>query len=226
MSRSRSTAYSAKCTSSTSTQAFRNDTRRPGCGAAKYWTGSGRRRPRSGQYLASATTGHSVARPGSLKRFLWAALSTQWVQIALEYYLIGRGLVRSVCSAWSAWHRHRDANVDVVLGRQSEYDFSPLLVARILGRPLVLEVHDSPSLLRQMRGRPRWKVIQGIESWQWRRCDRVWVNSDALWTIVRGSGVQAKHICTIPFGVDLDRFQRAGLRGAAQDVSVKVVFRR
>ncbi|MCZ6609719.1 MAG: hypothetical protein O7A66_06920, partial [Alphaproteobacteria bacterium] len=106
------------------------------------------------------------------RAFLYKHASRDWVARLFEYFLVARDIARTVRASLSILRQRRHLDVDVVLGRAVEYDLTPQVAARILRRPLVLEVHSSIFLERQMRGRPPWRLIQVIERWQWRQCTR------------------------------------------------------
>ncbi len=159
---------------------------------------------------------------GWYRSFLWKHSSRDWVARLFEYLLVARGIARTIGSSVSIWRQRRHLDVDVVLGRAVEYDLTPQVAARILKRPLVLEVHSPHFLERQMRGRPPWRLIQVIERWQWRQCTRIWVNSSALKTILGDHGYPADRIRVIFFGVDLDRFPPRTARRTG--TPVRIVF--
>ena len=156
------------------------------------------------------------------RAFLRKHASRDWVARLFEYFLIARGLARTARASLSIWHQRHALDVDVVLGRAVEYDLTPQVAARILRRPLVLEVHSPHFLERQMRGRPPWRLLQVIERWQWRQCTRIWVNSSALKTVLGDHGYPADRIRVIRFGVDLDRFSPRTAPGVGNPV--RIVF--
>lgn len=129
-----------------------------------------------------------------------------WVALLLEVLLMARGVTRTVRASFWIWRKRRDLGVDLILGRSSEYDLSPQIAARILKRPLVLEVHSPNFLERQLRGRRSSALLQRIERWKWRQCTRIWVHSATLKSILIEHGISADLVQVIPFGVDLDRF--------------------
>ena len=154
--------------------------------------------------------------------FLWRHSSRDWLARLFEYFLVARGIARTIRSSLWMWRQRHHPDVDVVLGRSAEYDLTPQVAARILKRPLVLEMHSPHFLERQMRGHPPWRLLQAIEHWQWRQCTRIWVNSSTLKTILSDHGIPADLIRVIPFGVDLDRFPPRTVRGIGNPV--RIVF--
>ncbi len=142
---------------------------------------------------------------GRFRSLMWAQFSKKCVARLLEQYLMARGVVRTFRSTFRIWRLRRKFDVDVVLGRQGEYDLSPQIAARILRRPLVLEVHSPHYLERQLRGQPASRLLHKIERWQLRQCRRIWVNSEELKNIVSDNGIPSDLIRVIPFGVDLER---------------------
>jgi glycosyltransferase involved in cell wall biosynthesis len=164
------------------------------------------------------------ARPKGIARFrsfLMSQYSRPWVTGLLEMWMMGRGIAKSVLGLlWALWHR-RNIETDIVLGRQVEYEATSQLVALVLGRPLVLEVHSIHFI---ERGKRASRLLRAFERWQWRQAARIWVNSDALKSIIVEHGISADTVRVISFGVDLDRFVPHRSANAEDSDEVHVVF--
>jgi glycosyltransferase involved in cell wall biosynthesis len=102
-----------------------------------------------------------------------------------------------------------------------EYDWTPWLVARILGRPLVLEVHSPYFLERKLRGRNASRLSRWLERTHWTQAERIWVNSRELRSIVVENGIAPDHVRFIPFGV---RLRPASRRVPVDTRSLQIVF--
>ena len=59
----------------------------------------------------------------------------------VEYYLQACGLTRTIRMSWKLWRKRNEFDCSVILARTYEYDWTPLIAARLYRRPLVLEVH-------------------------------------------------------------------------------------
>ena len=162
-----------------------------------------------------------VARYRSL---LYPLYSRRWMAWLLEAWMMGRGTTKSIFGLlWGLWHR-RYIETDIVLGRQTEYEATSQFVAMVLGRPLVLEVHSIHFIERQMRGRCALRLLRTFECWQWRCAARIWVNSEALKSIIIQHGISVDAVRVISFGVDLERFvprRRSDTDGGDE---IRVVF--
>jgi glycosyltransferase involved in cell wall biosynthesis len=138
--------------------------------------------------------------------------------------MIIRGLSNTILGTlWVLWNR-RQIDTDIVLGRQSEYEATSQIVAFVLGRPLVLEVHSIHFIERQMRESSKSRLMREFECWTWRRATRIWVNSDALKSIIVDHGIPEDVVRVISFGVDLEKFTpRRPASGGGGD-EVRVIF--
>jgi glycosyltransferase involved in cell wall biosynthesis len=179
---------------------------------------------------AAASAGgpaHAAAQPRDVTRYrslLWSHYSRGWMAWLLEAWMMVRGGANTIAGfVWALWHRRR-IETDVVLGRQAEYEATSQLVALVLGRPLVLEVHSIHFIERQMRGRRPSRLLRALEFWQWRRSARIWVNSEALKSIIVEHGIAADAVRVISFGVDLERFApRRRAAGCGSEIRVAFV---
>lgn len=152
-------------------------------------------------------TGNGSGGPmGPVKRFVKERLPIRIGSLLIEYYMLARGLMRTMLWSWRVWRRRHQLDPDVVLGRTLEYEWTPWIVANILKRPLMLEVHSPFYMERRMRGRGNSPILRWLECAQWRRAERIWVNSRELESIIAGNGIARERIRFIPFGVRLEKF--------------------
>ena len=179
---------------------------------------------------ASVSTATTSAPVGRYRSLLWSYYSRRWVALLLEAWMIGRGAAHTICGfLWVLWHR-RLIETDIVLGRQVEYEATSQLVALVLGRPLVLEVHSIHFIERSIHWGPAMRLLRALECWQWRRAARIWVNSDKLRSIILEHGIPADMVRVISFGVDLEQFaprrraEAGGDGGGAGGDEIRVVF--
>jgi glycosyltransferase involved in cell wall biosynthesis len=140
----------------------------------------------------------------------------------VEYYLLVCGLTRTLRTSWKLWRKRSEFNCSVILARTYEYDWTPLITARLYRQPLVLEVHSPWYLERELRGRPASKLLRSLERLQWRAADRIWVNSHELETIISEDIHATDRITCIPHGIRMDQFGRDARRPT--DETVGVVF--
>jgi len=176
---------------------------------------------------AASTHKEAQERPKSVDRyrsFLQSHYSRRSIAWLLEVRMMGRGVANTVFgSIWALRHRRR-IETNIVLGRQVEYEATPQLVALLMGRPLVLEVHSIHFIERQMRGRRASRVLRTFECWQWRRAARIWVNSEVLKSIIVDHGIAASAVRVISFGVDLERFVPHQRADAGSDDEIRVIL--
>ena len=141
----------------------------------------------------------------SLKQIARSKLPARSLILLIEVYLLGRGIGRTLQLAWQTWCKRKELNPDVVLARTFEYEWSPWLVAAILRRPLVLEVHAAFFLEREFRGLPRSRAFKWYECVLWRKAACVWVHTRALQQIIANNGIKSERLHVIPFGLPDDR---------------------
>ena len=157
-----------------------------------------------------------------IKRFLQEHLPTKWTMFIVEYYLPFRGITRTALWCWRVWRQRHQLCPDVVLARTFECEWTPWIVARILKRPLVLEIHAPFYIERQLRGRRNSKLLRWFERVQWRRAARLWVISQELKTIIAKNNVASDCIRIIPFGVRMKQIARR--EPHRTDDSIRVIF--
>ncbi len=141
----------------------------------------------------------------------------------IEYHLQIRGLKRTLQMSWALWRKRKRFDCGVILARTYEYDWTPLIAARLYRRPLVLEVHTPFYLERQIRGSQPSNLLRRFERWQWRAADRIWVNSHELESIIGQDIETPGRITCIPHGIRLDEFKPAPRRQDGETVTVVFV---
>jgi glycosyltransferase involved in cell wall biosynthesis len=105
---------------------------------------------------------------------------------------------------------------DIFLVRSELYNFSAVLVARVCGISVVLEV-DCPTVYehRTISGVDKIKLPllpEWIERWNWKASDAILVISNVLKDYLMRHGVSERKITLIPNGADPNKF-RPGLKG-------------
>ena len=157
-----------------------------------------------------------------LKRIAKSRLPERWLLLLIDFYLAGRGMVRTLNLTWQAWRQRRSWRPDVVLARTFEYDWAPWFVAAILRRPLILEVHAPFYVERRFRGRGSSRFLKWFEGMLWRRATRIWVHTRTLKQIVADNNIEPGNIQVIPFGLPRERLDKAVQHG--ETPYVRVVF--
>jgi len=145
-----------------------------------------------------------------------------WLLPLLEYFVVIRGIKRTAVNSWQIWRGRHVFRSDVVLARTFEYEWTPWLAARILRRPLVLEVRSPFYIERQLRGRRKSRFLRWFEHVQWKRAERIWIVSSALKAIICEKGVSPNRIVVIPFGVRIDDF--ADRQPRLREESLQIIF--
>jgi len=171
---------------------------------------------------AAITSEQSGGFSSRLKRFAKSRLPAKSLLLLIDFYLAGRGMVRTLNLAWQAWRKRRTWRPDVVLARTFEYEWAPWLVAAILRRPLILEVHAPFYVERQFRGRGSGRFFRWHECMLWRRAARIWVHTRTLRQIVASNDIAPEKIRLISFGLPAERFDAAIQRN--ESPQVRVVF--
>jgi glycosyltransferase involved in cell wall biosynthesis len=134
--------------------------------------------------------------------------------------LIQRGSINTLKWSWRLWRRLRNSPPDVLLARYHEYEWTPLVVARLLRVPLVLEVHSPFALEGTFRGRRPSRLAHRMDRTFWRKAGLLWVHTPALRDLVLAEGGDAGKIRLVPFGIE-DPGRRAI---PDSEGSVEVVF--
>ena len=83
-----------------------------------------------------------------IKRFIKTQIPLPLVLILIDYYMLIRGVLRTAISSWQIWRGRHVFRPDVVVARTMEYDWTPWIAARILKRPLVLEIRVTRAYFR------------------------------------------------------------------------------
>lgn len=139
-----------------------------------------------------------------IKRFVKEQIRPSLALIFIEYFMLIRGIKRTVVDSWKIFQGRHVFKPDIVLARTFEYEWTPWLAARILRRPLVLEIHSPFYIERQLRGRRNSRLLRWFEGIQWKHAEHLWVVSPELKTIISENGVLPDRITVIPFGRRLD----------------------
>jgi glycosyltransferase involved in cell wall biosynthesis len=170
---------------------------------------------------AKATT-HSREMLANLKTTIKRRASQYLTLKLVEYYLQVTGVTRTLRMCWKLWQKRNEFDCSVLLVRTYEYDWTPVIAAKLLRRPLVLEVHTPFHLERELRGRRPSKLLRRLERLQWRAADRIWVNSHELETIIAEDIGISDRITCIPHGIRMEQFGRDPRQHANE--TVRVVF--
>lgn len=157
-----------------------------------------------------------------IKRFIKTQIPPPLALLLLEYFVVIRGIKRTVVDSWKIWRGRHVFRPDVVLARTFEYEWTPWFAARILRRPLVLEVHSPFYIERQLRGRRESGLLRWLERVQWKRAERIWIVSSALEAIICDNGVSPGRIVVIPFGCRVDDF--ADRQPRLREESLQIIF--
>lgn len=155
-----------------------------------------------------------------IKKTVKAKLPYKLGVFLIEYFTLFRGLWRTIVYGLRVRVHHRRGDYDVVLGRVADYEWTPMVVAKILSLPLVLEVHSLFYLEREARGLGRSRWLQRIERIQWQRASRIWVNSENLRRLLNENGVPLESIGFIPFGIRIDELTPNPERNTAENIDV------
>jgi glycosyltransferase involved in cell wall biosynthesis len=168
----------------------------------------------------------TTKRLGGLKDFVQDNLPTGLTIWLVEIWLVFGGALRSLWNLVRAISARGNLNAEVLLVRPREYDWTPWLLARILGLPVVQEIHSVFYVERAQR----WSapaegtggLLSRLERAQWRSAAGVWVNSKELKSIIVDSGIDARKVHFVPFGVAQSPRQFPGER---RDVGrVRIAF--
>lgn len=134
----------------------------------------------------------------------WWRKLTRYIPFTYELVQLGYNVV-GIPMLWKSIRRLRP---DFIYERYSLFNLTGVVVARLVGIPIVLEV-NSPFALEQSRDRDI--RLTGFARWMERTiCNmatRVVVVSTPLARMMTGAGVDASRIDVMPNGVNLDHFQ-------------------
>jgi glycosyltransferase involved in cell wall biosynthesis len=139
----------------------------------------------------------------------------------IKLRLFQRGTVNTVRWSWRLWRALRSNPPPVLLARYLEFEWTPLIVARLLRRPLVLEVHSPFALEGVMRGERPSRLLGWMDGFFWRRADIIWVHTPALRDLIVDRVADPGKVRLIPFGVE-DPGVRA--QPGTDTGSIEVVF--
>lgn len=162
------------------------------------------------------------ARPGSrIKAFVKAGLSIARLMVLLDIYFLLRGTFRTAKWGWYIWRRRKGFQPDVILARTFEYEWTPMVVARILNCPLVLEVHTPFYIERIFQNRGESRLLRRLETALWQSASAIWVHTGELKRIVVSNGVDERQVSRIPFGIETGGARRAS---TPDDGPIRIAF--
>ncbi len=140
----------------------------------------------------------------------------------LEFFLVARALGFSAVWCGRIWLLRKALRPDVVLARALEYDWTPWIAARILGRPLVLETHSPNYVERVLRGLGKSAFARWLDQVLWERADQLWVVSHDLGKILASNGIDPEKIHVISLGVTGKQFAQSRVR--SRGAITKIIF--
>jgi len=160
-----------------------------------------------GEVRAVPSPGARTAHPGTdtgsaVRERVRAHLPRGWRRPIIRLRLLQRGTINTIRWSWRLWRELRVAPPDVLLARYHEFEWTPLIVARLIHRPLVLEVHSPFALEGTLRGDRPSRVAGWIDRVFFRRADLIWVHTPALRDLVAEQALDPGKIRLIPFGVE------------------------
>lgn len=145
--------------------------------------------------------------PGKLSR--WRRRLPRWLvelgEIALNLFVFQL-----------LWRTMRSARPDMLYVRHTRYSLAPMLVARLLGVPTVLEVNSVYSMLAIQQFEPiSWRATSRLlERWACRSAQGIVTVSTALKEDLESLGVPAANVTVLPNGVDGDLFRPSAVDGS------------
>lgn len=158
----------------------------------------------------------TTKRLGGLKDFIQGNLPTGLAIWLVEIWLFFGGALRSLWNAVRAIPLRGNLDAEVLLVRSRAYDWTPWLLGKILGLPVVQEVHSVFYVERaQRQGVPVEEaggLLSRLELAQWRSAAGIWVNSMELKSIIVDSGIEPDKVHFVPFGVAQSPRQFSGKR--------------
>jgi len=122
----------------------------------------------------------------------------------IEFRLFCLALSNMASSTWKAWRIRKGLCPDVIYARTFEYDWTPWLVALILKRPLVLEVHGSFNLERRFRGLGESQLVRRLDRGLWQRAALIRVVSKPVAKVLADESVDPERVRFIPYGFDVE----------------------
>ena len=149
----------------------------------------------------SADGPSEVPRDGR-RRWIWERLPHRLHGVAAWLRLVRRGTANSIMWTRRLWRLLRQHPPDVVLASYRELEWTPLLIARLLRRPLVLETHLPAAVEHVLRGGNRSRFLEWMDRQMFRRADIVWVNTPESKQLVMRNVRDGRNIKLIPLGVE------------------------
>lgn len=166
--------------------------------------------------------GSSTADRRSAGSRVLGRIPPRWRGAVIRLRLVQRGAVNTVRWSWRLWRRLRKAPPDVLLARYHEFELTPLVVARILRRPLVLEVHSLFAVEEILRGGKSSRLALWMDRLFFSKANLIWVHTPELRDLIAEEITDGtERIRLIPFGIE-DRGILA-TPGEA-DTPVEIVF--
>jgi glycosyltransferase involved in cell wall biosynthesis len=166
--------------------------------------------------------GEAEQAEGRLKQLLKNRLPQRWSLPLLDRWLAVKGAHRTVSGALRLWLDLRANPPDLILARTLDYDRTPWVVASLLGRPLVLELHHIGSYERRQRGRGASRLAEVLERAGWRRASALWVVSQELARLIINLGAEPEKVHCIPWGIE--DLPSGAWRPRPSEEPVRVVF--
>jgi len=161
-----------------------------------------------------------------LKNLVRDKLPTAIAIWMVEIWLFFGGALRSFKNALRAISMRDVLEADVILIRSQEYDWTPWLMGKILGLPVVQEIHSISYVERsQRKGKPtggHWGPLSRMEVGQWRSASALWVNSTELQKNIVSNGLAPESVQFFPFGIAESPRQFPGER--TQDGLIQIAF--
>ncbi len=108
---------------------------------------------------------------GRVRGWIRSRVPPAWRGTIIRLGLLQRGTANTVKWSWRLWRRLRSEPPDVLLARYHEHEWTPLVISRLLRRPLVLEVHSPFALEGTVRGERPSRLAGWMDRTFFRRSD-------------------------------------------------------
>ena len=136
-----------------------------------------------------------------------------WMLLTANSGFLKRILNYVLFGLTAIWASRRVKDPDVVIATSPQFfcGLSGALVARLKGRPFILEIRDlwpkSIVELDQLGEGPALRMLEFLERWMYHAADGIVVNTRAFIDHITSMGVPKEHIELIYNGIDATRFQ-------------------
>jgi len=144
----------------------------------------------------------STGARGPVRRWIQTHIPHAWRGPVIALRLWQRGTVNTVRWSWRLVRAFRGRRPDVIVARYFEFDLTPLVVSRVLGRPLILETHSPFGLENALRDGRSSRVAGWIDRRMFAAADRIWVHTTQLRDLVTDLTGDPTKIEVIHFGVE------------------------